>query len=61
MIEIVKQNWLEVFQIVCYIIVIVSFTLAGNYLLSFIFVLLFAGKLFQLYGKVKKSKEYDND
>lgn len=61
MIEIVKQNWLEVFQIVCYIIVIVSFILAGHYLLSFIFALLFTGKLFQLYGKMKKSKEYDND
>lgn len=61
MIEFVKQNWLEVFQIVCYLIAVVAFILAGQYLLAFVFTALLFGNLIQLNGKVKKSKEYDND
>lgn len=61
MMEFVKQNWLEVFQIVCYLIAVVAFILAGQYLLSFVFAALLFGNLFQLNGKVKKSKEYDKD
>lgn len=59
MFEVVKQNRLEAVECVCWFITAVAFLLAGNYLLTFVFLLLFLGKFIQLYGKVKKSKEYD--
>lgn len=61
MIDIVKQNRLESLACACWLIAAVAFLIDGNYLMSLLSALLFVGNFIQLYGKVKKSKEYDND